>query len=104
MAVSRDVVIGVDVGTTATKVIAYDVEGTALANASEDYPLNQPEPGAAVQDPSEILAAVRAAVRSVTAELGDRAVAGVSFSAAMHSLIGLDGDGAPITPLIPVGP
>src|SRR5215210_6297599 len=92
MARSSAVVIGVDVGTTATKVIAYDTEGGELAAASEDYPLQQPEPGAAVQDPAAVLGAVRAAVRSVTGTLGDRAVAGVSFSAAMHSLLGLDGD------------
>src|SRR3954447_14710933 len=81
------VVLGVDVGTTATKVIAYDTGGSALASASEDYPLRQPEPGAAVQDPADIVAAVRAAVRSVTGERGGRDVAGVSFSAAMHSLL-----------------
>jgi gluconokinase len=100
MAVPREVVIGVDVGTTATKVIAYDAGGTALASASEDYPLRQPEPGSAVQEPADIVAAVRTAVRAVTGELAGRPIAGVSFSAAMHSLLGLDGDGVPLTPLI----
>ncbi len=97
---NADVVLGVDLGTTATKVIAFDTSGTSLASASEDYPLEQPEAGAAVHDPADIVGAVRTAVRAVTAQLGDRAVAGVSFSAAMHGLLGLDAEGAPVTPLI----
>ncbi len=103
MAQPGQVVLGVDVGTTATKVIAYDTEGTSVAGASEDYPLAQPEPGAAVQEPADLVAALRTAVRSVTAELGDRPVAGVAFSSAMHSLLGLDADGTPLTPLITWG-
>src|SRR4051795_2515687 len=97
---SDDVVVGVDIGTTATKVIAYDASGEARASASTDYPLRQPEPGAAVQDPHEVAAAVRGGVRAVVRQLGGVRVAGLSFSAAMHSLLGLDGDGNPLTPLI----
>jgi gluconokinase len=97
---SDDVVLGVDIGTTATKVIAYDVSGAALASASTDYPLQQPEPGAAVQDPDEVAGAVRGGVRAVVRELDGARVAGLSFSAAMHSLLALDGDGSPLTPLI----
>ena len=89
-----------DLGTTATKVIAYDATGVAHATASESYPLEQPEPGAAVQDPDQIVAAVNRAVRTVAARLGGRGVAGICLSAAMHSLIGLDRDGVPLTPVI----
>jgi gluconokinase len=97
---SDDVVLGVDIGTTATKVIAYDASGAARASASTDYPLRQPEPGAAVQDPDEVAAAVRGGVRAVVRQLDGARVAGLSFSAAMHSLLALDGGGNPLTPLI----
>ena len=100
MAGTDDVVLGVDIGTTATKVIAYDVTGAARASASTDYPLRQPEPGAAVQDPHEVLAAVRGSVRAVARQLDGVRVAGLSFSAAMHSLLGLDAGGGPLTPLL----
>lgn len=90
------VVIGVDIGTTSTKAVAYDTDGTALHDASVGYPLTEPDPGHAEQDPDEILAAVLESVRVVTAAL-DRPVAGLSFSSAMHTLIGLDGDGSPLT-------
>src|SRR3954462_5341525 len=97
---SDDVVLGVDIGTTATKVIAYDASGAARGSASTDYPLRQPEPGAAVQDPHEVAAAVRGGVRAVVGQLDGVRVAGLSFSAAMHSLLALDGGGNPLTPLI----
>ena len=94
----QDVVLGVDIGTTATKVVAFDTTGAARATASESYPLNSPEPGAAEQDPRQITDAVRTAVRSVVADLGGLHVAGLSFSAAMHGLVGLGADGHPLTP------
>jgi gluconokinase len=97
---SDDVVLGVDIGTTATKVVAFDTSGTPRASASTDYPLRQPEPGAAVQDPHEVAAAVRGGVRAVVRQLDGVRVTGLSFSAAMHSLLGLDGAGNPLTPLI----
>jgi gluconokinase len=97
---SDDVVLGVDIGTTATKVVAYDASGAARASASTDYPLRQPQPGAAVQDPDEVGAAVRGGVRAVVRRLDGVRVAGLSFSAAMHSLLALDGGGSPLTPLL----
>ncbi|MFF5069935.1 gluconokinase [Micromonospora olivasterospora] len=90
------VVIGVDIGTTSTKSVAYDTEGRQLAAHSAGYPLDEPHPGYAEQDPRLILDAVLETVRAVVAELPGP-VAGLSFSTAMHSLIGLDADGEPLT-------
>lgn len=91
------IVIGVDLGTTSTKAVAYDTSGEALATASAGYPLEEPNPGWAEQDPALILAAVLSSVRDVVSQLDGRAVAGLSFSSAMHTLIGLDPGGAPLT-------
>jgi len=97
-AVTRsDVVIGVDLGTTSTKAIAFDTGGRQLATASAGYPLAEPHPGWAEQDPAQILDAVLDTVRSVVSEV-DGPVAGLSFSSAMHTLIALDAAGAPLTP------
>jgi gluconokinase len=93
------VVIGVDIGTTSTISVAYDVSGAALGSHAVGYPLSEPHPGWAEQDPELIYAAVLETVRRVVAGLG-RPLAGLSFSTAMHSLIGLDGDGVPITPSV----
>ncbi|WFE60276.1 gluconokinase [Micromonospora sp. WMMD712] len=93
------VVIGVDIGTTSTKSVAYDTDGRQLASHSVGYPLDEPQPGFAEQDPSLILDAVVETIRTVVAGLPGP-VAGLSFSTAMHSLIGLDPDGQPLTPSV----
>ena len=95
-----DLVLGVDIGTTSTKVVAYDTAGTATAQHSVGYPLEEPEPGHAVQDPHLILDAVQRSVRAVVEAVGAGRVAGLSFSTAMHSLLGLDAEHRPLTPVI----
>ena len=94
------VVIGVDIGTTSTKAVAFETEGTVLASHSAGYALAEPEPGHAIQDPDEIYAAVLESVRGTVVGLDGRDVNGLSFSSAMHSLIGLDSDGGPLTPVV----
>ncbi len=94
------IVIGVDIGTTSTKAVAFDTKGKVLASHSAGYELAEPEPGQAIQDVDEIYAAVLEAVRETVRGLADRTVRGLSFSAAMHSLIGLDPDGVSLTPVL----
>jgi gluconokinase len=96
----RSIVIGVDIGTTSTKAVAFDIKGNALSSHSAGYELAEPEPGQAVQDPDQIYAAVIESIRETVAGLGGRAVSGLCFSAAMHSLVGLDPDGAPLTAVL----
>lgn len=89
--------VGVDVGTTSVKVIAYDPEGSILAEESAGYRLRS-HAGRAEQDPGEILDAVLGALAKVVEGAGE--VSCVSFSAAMHSLLALDGAGKPLTPAL----
>jgi gluconokinase len=91
-----DIVIGVDIGTTSTKAVAYDARGRPLGSHPVRYPLGEPHPGYAEQDPDVIYEAVLVTIRTVVAALPSRVTA-LSFSTAMHSLIGLDGDNIPLT-------
>src|SRR4051794_25206076 len=94
-----DCIIGVDIGTTSTKSIAFDLNGHITAQADQKYPILYPQPGFCEQDPEELFRAVVSTVRSVTDELkqkGSRLLA-LSFSGAMHSLIAVDDQGKPIT-------
>lgn len=93
-----DVIIGVDIGTTSTKSVAFDTSGRAGRTHIVGYSLDEPVPGYAEQDVGAILDAVLTTVREVAAS-GDR-VLGLSFSTAMHSLVGLDADGVPLTPSV----
>jgi gluconokinase len=90
-------VIGVDIGTTSTKAALYDSAGGVLAQHSVEYPLFTPVPGAAEQDPDQILNAVIEAIKRVGSATETPRIAAVSFSAAMHSLIAVDGKGEPLT-------
>lgn len=95
------IVAGVDIGTTGTKVVAYDEDGRSHAHATREYPLRSPAPHAAEQDPEQVLEAVVAGLGEVarSCAASGRRVSGVCFSAAMHSVLGIDHAGTPLTPL-----
>ncbi len=97
-------VIGVDIGTTSTKVCVFGARGrqraTMLGTHAVEYPLSTPVPRAAEQDPERIFQAVVVAIRGAVTDAGVKGsdVACVSFSAAMHSVIAVDEHDAPLTP------
>ncbi len=97
-----DVVVGIDIGTTSTKAVAFTADGTARASGQAGYPLHEPRPRRAEQDARQVVdAATRAAADAIAAaRIAGHAVAGVAVSGAMHGLVGLDAAGAPITPLL----
>lgn len=91
--------MGVDIGTTSTKAVLFDLQGKALSRHGEEYPLLSPVPDAAEQDPELIFQSVIASIKGclAKAEISGDEVGFVAFSAAMHSLIVVDGDGKPLT-------
>lgn len=96
-----EVLIGLDVGTTAVKVAAFSTAGRGeVASAQHEYPLASPRPGWQVQEPADVLAAVDAALRDCLAALGRARPIGLAVSSAQHGLLGLDDRREPVTPLI----
>jgi gluconokinase len=95
-----EVVIGLDVGTTATKAVAFGLGSSWRATVVREYPLLQPRPGWQVQDPATLVAAVMGALAEVATRSRGARVVGISVSSAMHGLIGLDDDLRPLTPLL----
>src|SRR5688572_13800682 len=89
--------IGVDIGTTAVKVVGFDFEGNVLAIHSGSYGMQHPEPGWSEQNPEEIFFAVVSNINAVYQQLQPAAPVAISFSAAMHSLIAVDEKGTPLT-------
>ena len=49
----RNLLLGIDVGTTSLKAILFDVDGTILSQASQEYPTVYPHPNWAEQDPED---------------------------------------------------
>jgi len=99
------VIIGVDVGTTAAKVAAFGLGATGKAApwrhvAVREYPLLEPRPGHQVQDPETVAAATLSALADAVAASRGAEVVALSVSTAMHGLIGLDAQMAPVTPLL----
>ncbi len=93
-----EIVVGVDVGTTSTKAVSFDADGGEHGTGEAGYPLLEPSPGQAVQDPSAVVDATLETIRAALPGHGE--VAGLAFSSAMHSLVGLDADDRPLTPLL----
>lgn len=90
--------IGVDIGTTSTKAVLFEENGTIVASANEEYPLYTDAADVAEQDPEEIFAAVLNAIRHVMTQskASPERILLVSFSAAMHSVIPVDSAGKPL--------
>ena len=91
--------MGIDIGTTSTKVVLFTKSGKVVQSCSKGYPLYSPTPSVAEQDPEEIYKAVMVAIGETMIESGieKEELGFISFSSAMHSLIAMDKDGNPLT-------
>lgn len=95
-------VIGIDIGTSATKTLLMSSDGTVAAQASREYPLYQPGNGWAEQDPEDWRRAVLETLKEVTEKSGaaKEEIKGIGFSGQMHGLVMLDEAGKPLRPSI----
>lgn len=84
--------IGIDIGTSATKTILMDEKGTVLAQATKAYPMYQPDNGWAEQDPDDWKNAVIGTIKEVVKKSGvsGEDVKGIGLSGQMHGLVMLD--------------
>ncbi|MBE5801233.1 MAG: xylulokinase [Clostridiales bacterium] len=87
--------LGVDLGTSGTKTVLFDVNGQAIASETVEYPLHQPQNGWAEQAPEDWWDAARTTIRSVIDQSGVNAqdIKGLGISGQMHGLVLLDADG-----------
>ena len=92
--------IGVDVGTTQAKAVAFQANGTVVASSYVRYPLIQETEGMAEQDPETLFQAVVNCIRTVTQQVKNQPIGLISFASAMHGLIAMDAQGRPLTQVI----
>ena len=95
-----DCVLGLDLGTTTCRCIAFDLQGHAIAVASREAPPEHPAPGLAVVHAASWWAAVRqvlGAMAGQLADLGARPV-GLGLSGLQHAMVPLDGEGQVLAP------
>lgn len=95
----QEYMLGVDIGTTSTKAVLFTLTGQVVAQHAVEYPLLCTIADMAEQDPSQIYAAVLTTIQQAVSLAQARAeqVVLVSFSAAMHSVIAIDGNDRPLT-------
>lgn len=82
------ITIGIDIGTSAVKIVAVDEKGAVLRTVSRDYPLHMFNNGWSEQAPEDWWAQTSDGLLEITKGLGE--VAAVSFSGQMHGLVLLD--------------
>lgn len=89
--------MGVDIGTTAVKVVAFSEGGNVLSQQSKGYEMLHPQHDQSEQDPDEIVRATVECINKVYDALIPAKPILLSFSAAMHSLIAVDENGIALT-------
>lgn len=92
--------IGVDLGTSAVKLLLMDSEGKIEKIVSKEYPLYFPHPGWSEQNPEDWFTQSMAGIKELTAECDRSQVAGISFGGQMHGLVALDREDHVIRPAI----
>jgi len=96
-----DYIIGVDIGTSGTKAVAFRTGGDVVGGHYVGYPILNPQPGYFEQSPAVLFAAVIEAisttVRSIGTQFDQARLLGVGFSSAMHGLIAMDKQHQPMT-------
>ena len=92
--------IGVDLGTSAVKLIMMEKDGTIVSSVSKEYPLYFPNPGWSEQKPEDWKAAVLEGLKELVKDFDATQVAGISFGGQMHGLVVLDENDNVIRPAI----
>ena len=92
--------IGIDLGTSAVKLLLVDEKGTILNEVSREYPLIFPHPGWSEQKPEDWWTAVREALPELVAGFDAAQVAGIGAGGQMHGLVILDDQDRVIRPAI----
>ena len=92
--------IGIDLGTSAVKLLLVDAAGKICSTVSRDYPLFFPHPGWSEQNPEDWWTSVQDGLKELTAGIDVNDVAGIGCGGQMHGLVILDGNDNVIRPAI----
>lgn len=92
--------IGVDLGTSAVKLLLMDEKGKIHNIVSKEYPLSFPHPGWSEQNPQDWKEQSLAGIKELIADADKSQIAGISFGGQMHGLVVLDENDEVIRPAI----
>ena len=92
--------IGIDLGTSAVKLLLVEGNGRILNTVSREYPLLLPRPGWSEQEPAAWWEAVCAGMPELLRGFDAQQVAGIGCGGQMHGLVTLDAEDRVIRPAI----
>ena len=92
--------IGIDLGTSAVKLLMVDDAGAIVKSTSREYPLYFPHPGWSEQNPEDWWNAVQDGLKELTEGIDAGNIAGIGCGGQMHGLVILDRDDRVIRPAI----
>lgn len=92
--------IGMDLGTSALKVLLVNEQGDILNTVSEEYPLSFPREGWSEQNPEDWYTAAEKCLTRILAGVDPLTVKGIGIGGQMHGLVVLDKDDNVIRPAI----
>ena len=96
----RDVVLGVDLGTSGVGVVAQDAEGRVVARADHPLDLQTPRPGWTQQDPDTWRTAAEGALAEVAGAVDGDRVAAIALAGQMHGMVARDAGGRALHPAL----
>ncbi len=98
----RNCTLGIDVGTTSTKTVLIDENGSVISSATKEYPLDVPKAGWAQQDPSDWYQAAIDTIKEViaNANVKPEQIKALGLSGQMHGSVFLDKNNEVIRPAI----
>ena len=92
--------IGIDLGTSAVKLLLMDRDGKIVNIVSKEYPLYFPHPGWSEQKPEDWYEQTILGIKELIRDVDKSQVAGISFGGQMHGLVILDEEDRVIRPAI----
>ena len=92
--------IGIDLGTSAVKLLLMNADGRIEKIASREYGLSFPHPGWSEQNPYDWYEQSVDGLKELLSECDKKEVAGISFGGQMHGLVTLDEKDHVIRPAI----
>lgn len=92
--------IGIDLGTSAVKLLLVGESGKIYNEVSKEYPVFYPRSGWSEQNPEDWWSAVCEGLRELTAEIDKSEIIAIGCGGQMHGLVALDKDNRVIRPAI----
>lgn len=97
---TRMLYVGIDLGTSAVKLLLMNGQGEIKKIVSREYPLYFPKPGWSEQNPEDWYEKTMEGLKELLSDCDKAQVAGIGFGGQMHGLVILDKDDQVIRPAI----